>query len=108
MPACHALAHCLFTGHANVYNVALKGALALHFTCDEEFGGLLGLGWLLEQKLTRPDFVIAVGFNCQIVTAHNTCLQLEITVHGKASRGAMPETGHAVVALTLLNFLAAV
>ena len=72
----------------------LKGALELHFTYDEEFGGLLGPGWLLEQKLTRPDLVIAAGFSYNIVTAHNACLQLEITVHGKSGHGAMPETGH--------------
>src|SRR5437764_3520793 len=73
-------------------NVPLKGALELHFTYDEEFGGLLGPGYLLEQKLTQPDFVIAAGFAYDIVTAHNACLQLEITVHGKAGHGAMPET----------------
>jgi acetylornithine deacetylase/succinyl-diaminopimelate desuccinylase-like protein len=72
--------------------VPLKGALELHFTYDEEFGGLLGPGWLLEQQLTKPDFVIAAGFAYNIVTAHNACLQLEITVHGKAGHGAMPET----------------
>ncbi len=74
--------------------VPLKGVLELHFTYDEEFGGLLGPGWLLEQKLTKPDFVIAAGFSYSIVTAHNACLQLEITVHGKSGHGAMPETGH--------------
>ena len=72
----------------------LKGALELHFTYDEEFGGLLGPGWLLENKLTKPDLVIAAGFSYNIVTAHNACLQLEITVHGKSGHGAMPETGH--------------
>jgi succinyl-diaminopimelate desuccinylase len=74
--------------------VPLKGGLELHFTYDEEFGGLLGPARLLEQKLTRPDFVIAAGFSYNIVTAHNACLQLEITVHGKSGHGAMPETGH--------------
>ena len=73
-------------------NLPLKGALELHFTYDEEFGGLLGPGWLLAQGLTRPDYVIAAGFSYSIVTAHNACLQLEITVHGKAGHGAMPET----------------
>ncbi|MBC7684874.1 MAG: M20/M25/M40 family metallo-hydrolase, partial [Bdellovibrionales bacterium] len=62
----------------------LKGGLELHFTYDEEFGGLLGPGWLLENKLTKPDLVIAAGFSYNIVTAHNACLQLEITVHGKS------------------------
>jgi succinyl-diaminopimelate desuccinylase len=72
----------------------LKGGVELHFTYDEEFGGLLGPGWLLEQKLTQPDLVIAAGFSYQVVTAHNACLQLEATVHGKAGHGAMPETAH--------------
>jgi len=72
--------------------VQLKGGVELHFTYDEEFGGLLGPGWLLEQDLTRPDLVIAAGFSYQVVTAHNACLQLEVTVHGKAGHGAMPET----------------
>jgi acetylornithine deacetylase/succinyl-diaminopimelate desuccinylase-like protein len=81
--------------------VPLRGALELHFTYDEEFGGLLGPGWLLEQNLTRPDYVIAAGFSYNIVTAHNACLQLEITVHGKAGHGAMPET--AVDALQAAN-----
>ena len=73
--------------------IPLKGQLELHFTYDEEFGGLLGPGWLLEQQLTKPDFVIAAGFSYNIVTAHNACLQLEITVHGNSGHGAMPETG---------------
>jgi succinyl-diaminopimelate desuccinylase len=81
--------------------VPLEGALELHFTYDEEFGGLLGPGWLLEQNLTKPDYVIAAGFSYNIVTAHNACLQLEITVHGKAGHGAMPET--AVDALQAAN-----
>jgi succinyl-diaminopimelate desuccinylase len=75
-------------------NVPLKGGVELHFTYDEEFGGLLGPGWLLEQGLTKPDFVIAAGFSYNIITAHNACLQFEITVHGKSGHGAMPETGH--------------
>ena len=72
----------------------LNGTVELHLTYDEEFGGLLGPGFLLEQKATKPDFVIAAGFSYNIVTAHNGCLQFEITVHGTATHGAMPETGH--------------
>jgi acetylornithine deacetylase/succinyl-diaminopimelate desuccinylase-like protein len=79
----------------------LKGTLELHFTYDEEFGGLLGPHWLLEHGITRPDFVIAAGFSYNVVTAHNACLQLEVTVHGKAGHGAMPDT--AVDALQAAN-----
>ena len=71
----------------------LKGAVELHFTYDEEFGGELGPGWLLKNGLTKPDLMIAAGFSYEVVTAHNGCLQLEITVHGKMAHAAIPETG---------------
>jgi succinyl-diaminopimelate desuccinylase len=70
-----------------------QGAVELHFTYDEEFGGELGPGWLLRHGLTRPDFLLAAGFSYQVVTAHNGCLQLEVTLHGLASHAAYPETG---------------
>ena len=72
--------------------VPLVGGIDLLFTYDEEFGGLLGPGWLLEQGLTRPDLEIAAGFSYQVVTAHNGCLQLEATVHGRMGHAAVPET----------------
>ncbi len=71
----------------------LRGAVELHFTYDEEFGGELGPGWLLSQGLTKPDLLIAAGFSYQVVTAHNGCLQMEVTLHGLASHAAYPETG---------------
>jgi succinyl-diaminopimelate desuccinylase len=61
---------------------ALRGAVELHFTYDEEFGGELGPGWLLRQGLTKPDYLIAAGFGYQVVTAHNGCLQMEVTLDG--------------------------
>jgi len=70
-----------------------KGAVELHFTYDEEFGGELGPGWLLKNKLTRPDLMIAAGFSYEVVTAHNGCLQMEVTVHGKMAHAAVPDTG---------------
>ncbi|CAB3697674.1 M20 family metallopeptidase [Achromobacter dolens] len=69
------------------------GAVELHFTYDEEFGGLLGPGWLLRQGLTKPDLLIAAGFSYEVVTAHNGCLQMEVTVHGKMAHAAIPATG---------------
>ena len=71
----------------------LKGGVELHFTYDEEFGGELGPGWLLENKIVKPDLLIAAGFSYQVVTAHNGCLQLEVTLHGLASHAAYPHTG---------------
>ena len=72
---------------------ALKGAVELHFTYDEEFGGEMGPGWLLRDKLTAPDYLIAAGFSYQVITAHNGCLQMEVTVHGKMAHAAIPDTG---------------
>ena len=72
--------------------VPLAGGVDLLFTYDEEFGGELGPKWLLDQGLTRPDLEIAAGFSYQVVTAHNGCLQLEVTVHGRMGHAAVPET----------------
>lgn len=74
-------------------NAVLHGAVELHFTYDEEFGGALGPGWLLAQGLTHPDYLIAAGFSYQVVTAHNGCLQMEVTVHGTMAHAAIPDSG---------------
>jgi succinyl-diaminopimelate desuccinylase len=70
-----------------------QGAVELHFTYDEEFGGELGPGWLLANGHTQPDLMIAAGFSYQVITAHNGCLQLEVTVHGKMAHAAIPDSG---------------
>ena len=74
-------------------DAALNGSVELHFTYDEELGGLAGPGWLLDNKLTQPDLAIAASFSYAVVTEHNGCLQFEVTVHGKSGHGAMPEAG---------------
>ena len=71
----------------------LAGSVELHFTYDEEFGGEKGPGWLLSHGLTRPDLAIAAGFAYAITTAHNGCLQFEVTVDGRMAHAAIPETG---------------
>ena len=89
----------------------LNGGVELHLTYDEEFGGELGPGWLLQQGLTKPDLLIAAGFSYEVVTAHNGCLQLEVTVLGKMAHAAIPQTGvdalqaavHILSALYALN-----
>jgi acetylornithine deacetylase/succinyl-diaminopimelate desuccinylase family protein len=85
----------------------LKGNVELHFTYDEEFGGEKGPGWLLEKGLTKPDLMIAAGFSYQVVTAHNGCLQMEVTVHGKMAHAAIPDTGVDALqgAVQILNHL---
>jgi succinyl-diaminopimelate desuccinylase len=69
------------------------GSVELLFTYDEEFGGEVGPAWLLKHKIIHPDLMIAAGFSYQVITAHNGCLQLEVTVHGKMAHAAIPDSG---------------
>ena len=71
----------------------LAGSVELHFTYDEEYGGELGPGWLLDHGLTKPDLMLAAVFSYQVVVAHNGCLQLEVTVHGDMAHAAIPDSG---------------
>lgn len=70
-----------------------RGGIDLVFTYDEEFGGEVGPGWLLQHNIIKPDLLIAAGFSYQVVTAHNGCLQMEVTVHGKMAHAAIPDSG---------------
>ena len=72
---------------------ALNGTIELHFTYDEEVGGVIGPRWLLDEKISRPDYVICAGFSYGVVSAHNGCLHLEVKVRGKQAHAAMPHTG---------------
>jgi succinyl-diaminopimelate desuccinylase len=49
----------------------------------------------------------AAGFSHEVVTAHNGCLQMEVTVHGKMAHAAIPHTGVDALqaAVALLNAL---
>ena len=69
------------------------GSIELLFTYDEEFGGEVGPAWLMKHKIIKPDLMIAAGFSYQVITAHNGCLQMEVTVHGKMAHAAIPDSG---------------
>ena len=70
-----------------------KGSVELLFTYDEEFGGEVGPAWLLKHHIIKPDLMIAAGFSYQVITAHNGCLQMEVTVHGRMAHAAIPDSG---------------
>ncbi len=72
---------------------ALGGTVELHLTYDEEAGGAIGPGYILEQGLSKPDYAISAGFAYDVITAHNGCLHLEVEVVGKSAHAAMPESG---------------
>jgi len=71
----------------------LAGTVELHLTYDEETGGLIGPGWLLEHGISTPDYAISAGFAYSVTIAHNGCLHLEVTVLGRSAHAARPETG---------------
>jgi succinyl-diaminopimelate desuccinylase len=73
---------------------SLAGTVELHFTHDEETGGLAGPGWLLSEGITRPDFAVCASFSYHVTIAHNGCLHLEVKVSGKSAHAARPDTGH--------------
>ena len=84
-----------------------SGSVELLFTYDEEFGGEVGPAWLLKHKIIQPDLMIAAGFSYQVITAHNGCLQMEVTVHGKMAHAAIPDSGVDAMqaAVDILNVL---
>jgi acetylornithine deacetylase/succinyl-diaminopimelate desuccinylase family protein len=73
--------------------LALTGSVELHFTYDEEAGGNIGPGWLIEQGLTEASYAISAGFSYNVVIAHNGCLHLEVEVHGRSAHAARPDSG---------------
>jgi succinyl-diaminopimelate desuccinylase len=84
-------------------NAKLKGSVEFYFTYDEEFGGELGPGWLLHKGIVKPDLLIAAGFSYAVITGHNGCLQMEVTVQGKMGHAAVPHTAvDALQAATLI------
>jgi acetylornithine deacetylase/succinyl-diaminopimelate desuccinylase family protein len=88
-------------------DLPLQGGIDLLFTYDEEFGGEVGPAWLLQNKLTQPDLMIAAGFSYQVITAHKGCLQMEVTIHGKMAHAAIPDSGIDALqgAVKILNVL---
>ena len=71
--------------------VPLSGTVELLFTYDEEIGGTVGPQWILEQGLSKPDYVICAGFSHAVVYTLKGCLHLEVVVTGRMGHAAEPE-----------------
>ena len=65
------------------------------FTCDEETGGQLGAGYIVEKNLVNADYVVNCegGTEMNIGNGHNGALWFEIEVKGKAAHGSQPDKG---------------
>ncbi len=75
--------------------VAPKMNVEVSFTADEETDSALGTGWLVEHAPIRPDYAVVMegGEGPAVCCGHNGVVWLEVTVHGKAAHGSMPERG---------------
>lgn len=71
----------------------LRGHVELHITFDGEAGSGTGVGWLLDQGLSRPTHAIAGGLTYAVGTSLLGCLQLEVEVHGRSAHAALPGIG---------------
>jgi len=75
--------------------VTPKMNVEVSFTADEETDSALGTGWLVQHAPINPDFaiVMAGGQRGTVCCGHNGVVWLEVTVHGRAAHGSVPERG---------------
>jgi succinyl-diaminopimelate desuccinylase len=72
-----------------------KMNVEVSFTADEETDSFLGARWVVEEAPIRPDYAIVMegGEGDEVCCGHNGTCWLEVTVHGRAAHGSMPEEG---------------
>jgi succinyl-diaminopimelate desuccinylase len=65
------------------------------FTADEETDSELGAGWVVKHAGIQPDYALILegGEGRRIGCGHNGVVWLEVTVHGLAAHGSVPERG---------------
>ncbi len=65
------------------------------FTADEETDSELGTGWLVRRAPIDPDYAIVMegGEGNAVCCGHNGTLWFEVTVHGRAAHGSLPDRG---------------
>jgi succinyl-diaminopimelate desuccinylase len=62
--------------------IPFRGKISIVATCDEESGGVLGAGYVTNNKKINGDMVIVEGYSNQIVRAMAGVLQLRILSYG--------------------------
>ena len=65
------------------------------FTADEETGGRLGAGYIVEQGLIEADYAVVCegAAGPRVGCGHNGVLWLEVTIEGKSAHASSPERG---------------
>jgi acetylornithine deacetylase/succinyl-diaminopimelate desuccinylase family protein len=72
----------------------LNGTLELAFVSDEEAMGFKGAGWLVEQRIVRPDLaIVGEPTSLRLVRAQRGANWIRLTTHGLAGHGSAPERG---------------
>lgn len=76
-------------------DLSLDGTIVCSATCDEETGGQLGAGYIVEKGYADADF--GINSDCgpadTISLGHRGAMWLEITTKGKTSHGSVPHKG---------------
>jgi len=69
--------------------------MELSFTCDEEIGGECGAGYIVKNKIVRPDAAVICegGSGDLIAYGHRGVFWADITVFGVSGHGSTPSSG---------------
>ncbi|MEW6233810.1 MAG: M20 family metallopeptidase [Candidatus Omnitrophota bacterium] len=69
--------------------------LELSFTCDEEIGGECGAGYIVKNKIVRPDAAVVCegGSEDLIAYGHRGVFWADATVFGVSGHGSTPSSG---------------
>lgn len=72
-----------------------KMNVEVSFTCDEETGGELGAGYVVEKGLAKADYAVVLEGSSgkQVGLGHNGILWFDVKVKGKAAHASSPEKG---------------
>jgi len=75
--------------------ITLDGTITISATCDEETGGQLGAGYVVEKGYADADFGINSdsGWVDSISLGHRGAMWLEITTKGRTAHGSVPHKG---------------
>ena len=77
---------------------APDGTLELAFVSDEETMGFIGAGYLVEQRLVRPDVaIVGEPTSLRVVHAQRGACWFQITTRGLAGHGSAPERGRSAI-----------
>jgi succinyl-diaminopimelate desuccinylase len=73
--------------------IELNGDIIIAATCDEETGGQLGAGFILNNRLIAGDYALVEGYSQEIIRATPGMTQLRIIVHGRPAHAGFKWNG---------------